>query len=239
MNANVVPSAASAPDVSPLAVAIREALPPPSAVPPAGDARVSIRVLSTATDADLIGFCQSVLTGMAGNAAYPAPAPKLADINTAYHGFIAAVDAAKDSRRMIVVRKQQRVALCGMLRDLAHYVQVTCNGDLPTLLSSGFKAQRGRQRAGLLPAPGNLRLVRGPVSGQLIARCRRLDGARTYEWRYADAVTPTVWVALEPTFGATTRIDGLVPGTQYLVQARARGTAGVGNWSDSAVLMVV
>ena len=234
-----VPSVAPATDVSPLANAIHEALPPPSAVPPAGDARVSVSGLIRASDADLIVACQGILNGMAGNAAYPAPVPKLADINTTYHGFIAAVDAAKDSRRMIVVRNQQRAALCGLLRDLSHYVQVACNGDRATLLGSGFSAWRNRRRVGVLPSPGNLRLVQGRVSGQLVARCEKLAGARSYEWRYANAATPTVWIALEPTFGATTRIEGLVRGAEYLVQTRARGTAGASDWSDAAMLMVV
>jgi hypothetical protein len=46
-------------------------------------------------------------------------------------------------------------------------------------------------------------------------------------------------VAAEATFAASTIIEGLIPGTQYTVQAQALGTAGPSDWSDAAALMVV
>jgi hypothetical protein len=118
-------------------------------------------------------------------------------------------------------------------------VQVASGGDLPTLLSSGFPAQRGKQPVGRLPAPANPRLARGAISGQLIARCNKMHQATGYEWRYAMSATPTAWVNLEAKFAVTETIDGLVPGTQYIAQVRALGTAGPSDWSDSAMLMVV
>jgi hypothetical protein len=211
----------------------------PSTVVPAGKAKVAVTFLSHATDANLIVAIQSILTGMAGNAAYPAPNPPLANITAARDSFIAAVNAAKDSRRQIVVRRQQRVAVVALLRTLAFYVQVASGGDLPTLLSSGFTAQRGKQPVGPLPAPANLRLSRGANSGQIIARCQRLKQAGAYEWRYATAAAPTAWVEVDSTFAASVTISGLMPGTQYSVQARALGTAGPSDWSDAAMLMVV
>ncbi|HEV2607488.1 MAG TPA: hypothetical protein VGT79_05855, partial [Xanthomonadaceae bacterium] len=146
------------------------AVTPPPTVAPVGNAKVAISYLSETSDAHLIVAIQSILTGMAGNAAYPTPTPALADITAARNNFVAAVNAAKDSRRQIVVRNQQRATVVALLRTLAHYVQVASGGDLPTLLSSGFPAQRGRQPVGPLPAPANLRLTRGRNNGRIIAR---------------------------------------------------------------------
>lgn len=207
--------------------------------PPAGKARVAVTFLSHATDANLIVAIQSVLTGMTGNAAYPSPNPPLANITAARDRFIAAVNAAKDSRRQIVVREQQRAAVVVLLRTLAHYVQVASGGDLPTLMGSGFPVQRRSQPVGTLPQPANLRLVRGRNSGQIIARCQKLKQAGAYEWRYATVAAPTAWVELDSTFAARVTITGLMPGTQYSVQVRALGTAGPSDWSDAAMLMVV
>jgi hypothetical protein len=211
----------------------------PSTVAPAGRARVAISFLTEETDANLIVSSQQILVAMTGNPAYPVPVPTLADLTTARNTYIAAVNAAKDSRLAKAVRNQQRKVFEGLLRNLAYHVQVASGGDLPTLLGSGFPVQRGKQPVGPLPAPANLRLARGKISGQLIARCKKLQQAGSYEWRYAMNATPTAWVSAEPTFAAKVTLDGLLPGTQYIAQVRVQGTAGPGNWSDTAMLMVV
>ena len=215
------------------------AVPSLTAVAPVGKAKVAIGVITKATDANLLVAIQSILTGMTGNAAYPTPNPTLAEIVAARNSFVVAVDAAKDSRRQIAVRNQQRAAVVALLRTLAHYVQVESNGDLPTLLSSGFTVQRNRLPVGALPVPANLRLSRGNNSGQIIARCQKLKQAGAYAWRYASVANPAAWVEVESTFGASVTITGLVPGTQYNVQVQALGTAGPSDWSGAAMLMVV
>jgi len=244
MNANARCTVAGAADdgvtaapTSPATTAV--AVSPPPTVAPVGKAKVAIGYLSETSDANLIVAIQSILTGMTGNAAYPSPNPTLANITAARDSYIAAVNAAKDSRRQIAVRRQQRVAVVALLRTLALYVQAASGGDLPTLVSSGFIAQRRRQPVGPLPPPANLRLTRGSNSGQIIARCQKLKQARAYEWRYASVATPAAWVELDSTFAASIILSGLVPGTQYSVQVRALGTAGPSDWSDAAMLMVV
>jgi len=230
---------------STLAVAIHQALATPGvAIPPTlvaaiGKAKVAVGFLTQSKDADLIVASLRIELGMTGNAAYPDPNPALADLIAARNSYIAAVNAAKDSHLGIVVRRQQRAAFTAMLRDLAHYVQVTSGGDLAILLSSGFTAQKQKKPVGLLPAPANMRLNRGKTSGLLIARCSKLPQAGAYEWRYANLATPTVWVDIEATFAARVTIEGLTPGAQYTAQVRALGTAGPSDWSDTATLMVL
>jgi hypothetical protein len=231
-------SSTSSPSVtSPEALATPAVATPPTTTAPSGNARVAMTAFTKANPAALIVASQNVLTGMTGNASYPAPTPSLANLTTARSAYVTAVTAAKDSKIQLVVRNQLHQALVAILRDLALYVQVTSSGDLATLMSSGFTAQRTRQPAGPLPPPANLRLKKGPVSGQFAARCKRLPHARAYEWRFANATTPTVWTDLESTFAASTLVEGLAPGTQYIVQVRSLGTAGPSDWSSSASLM--
>ena len=215
---------------NPLALAIGLAL---------GNARVSIKFLTRDTNAALVVSSGRVLAGMTGNQHYPAPVPALADVATARNAFIAAVNEAGNGRGTTLTRSQRRTQLVALLRSLALYVQQTCNGDPLVLFGSGFPAHKPRQPTALLSAPVNLRLARGKLSGQLKARCNTVARAGSYQWRYATAAAPTAWTLVDPTLAASFVFDGLVPGTVYVAQVRAVGTAGPSDWSDAASLMVV
>ena len=204
-----------------------------------GRAKVAIAFLIRDSDAALVVASGRILAGMTGNAHYPTPIPALADVEVARNAFIAAVNAVKSGSLAIVARKQKRAQLVAVLRSLALYVPQNCNGDPFVLLGSGFPAQKTHQPAGLLPAPINLRLARGVVSGMLKARCNKVPRAGSYQWRYATAAAPAAWTLVDPTLAASIALNGLVPGTAYVVQVRAVGTLGPSDWSDAATLMTV
>jgi hypothetical protein len=84
-----------------------------------------------------------------------------------------------------------------------------------------------------------VRLVKGKTSGTAIARCRRIVQASAYQWRIAPATTPTAWSPVVTTFAARAEFDGLTLTTVYVVQVCAVGTAGVGDWSGTATVLVV
>ncbi|HTA65997.1 MAG TPA: fibronectin type III domain-containing protein [Xanthomonadaceae bacterium] len=211
--------------------------PPAGAVP--GRARVAIGFLTRDSDAELIVDCEHVVASMKGHPAFATLAPNVADVETSRTQFIAAVNAARDSRVAISARKQARAVLVGKMRDLANYVQVASGGDLPTLGSSGFPVRRARTPVGELPAPVRLRAVRGKVSGQIVARCGTVRQARAYQWRYAPAATPTAWSPVVTTFAASHTFAGLTPCTGYIVQVCAVGRAGPSDWSDAASVTVL
>jgi hypothetical protein len=231
--------AASAP-LDNATIGVDMSLPLTTAVAVPGRARVAISYLMRSKDADLIVASGRILVGMTGNASYPAPVPALADVATVRNAFVAAVNAAKSGGSIAVIaRKQLRAQLVAMLRSLALYVQQNCKGDPLILLGSGYPAQKTRQPAGLLPAPTNLRLARGTISGQLKVRCKKVLLAGSYQWRYATAAAPTAWTQVDPTLSASILLSGLVRGTEYVVQVRALGTQGPSDWSVASTLMVV
>ncbi|HEV2608199.1 MAG TPA: fibronectin type III domain-containing protein [Xanthomonadaceae bacterium] len=204
-----------------------------------GRARIAVAFLTRSNDAALIVDSGRILTGMTGNPHYPAPVPALADIAAARNALIVAVNQVKAGTLAVVARRQLRAQLVPLLRSLGLYVQQTCNGDPAILLSSGYPMRKTRQPVGLLPAPANLRLARGTISGQLKARCKPVPQAGSYQWRYATAAAPTAWTQVETTLSASITLSGLVPGTQYVVQARAVGTQGPSDWSVASALMAV
>ena len=127
-----------------------------------------------------------------------------------------------------------------MLRQLANYVSATANGDLETLISSGFPIQKTtRTPVGPLPPPYAPYLSQGPVTGSLRAVLSPVYGAFTYNWRLALASAPNVYVKTAQTTGGRVMFEGLTPGQTYFLQANALGAAGTSDWSDVATLMVV
>jgi len=121
--------------------------------------------------------------------------------------------------------------LLGELRLLAGYVQISCNNDMATLLSSGFQAMSTNRAQSPLEKPTGLDVQNG-TSGQLVASVAPVKNTSLYEGR---AKGPTGdWLPSVFT-GDSQHItfDGLTPGTTYTIQVRALGgLTGQSDWSD-------
>ena len=199
--------------------------------------KVAISFLSLDKDVQLVNDGSKIVVSMTGNAFYPSPLPTLVQIGTAHDAFAAAVNALDRSKASVVRRNQTRLALVLLLRELALYVQQASGGDPAKLLSSGFPMQRKRGVSPAeLQAPKSLRVRQAAVSGRLLARCSADASAKSYQWRIATVLAPTVWTVNDPVTTARFTFDGLVPGTQYLVQVRAFARNGSSNWSDSVAM---
>jgi hypothetical protein len=190
--------------------------------------------LNTDSDPKLITDTSGILTALTENASYPAPAPTLADVTAAWTAFSTAVaDAANGGVTLTSIKNDKRAALVALLRQLASYVQVTCNGDMTVLLSSGFPTQKPqREPVGVLPAPSNLTVTLGARSGELHANAAPVAGAAIYNWRLSTAAAPTVVVQSAQTTAASNTFTDLTPGVVYNAVVNVVGAAGPSNWSD-------
>jgi hypothetical protein len=202
-------------------------------------AKVAVNFMTTDTDAQFVVDTARIVAGITGNTAFPTPLPALAIVVAARNAYTAAVTQGQDSRLGRSLRKKTRQALVALLRQLAHYVEDTSAGDRTVLMSSGFPIQQIGAPIGPLAAPTQVRLAKGKTSGTAIARCRRIVRARGYQWRIAPAATPTAWSPVVTTFAAHAEFDSLTPTTVYVVQVCAVGTAGTGDWSGTATVLVV
>jgi hypothetical protein len=190
-------------------------------------------------DTDLIAFVRNVIMLMTGNAQYPTPTPPLAAITTSVNAFETTVHDALDGGRIaIAARNAARVELLALMRQLAAYVQTTCNADLLALLSSGFEAVRAPSPVGVLPAPGNPRLGLTEKSGELMFRCNRVNNAVNYSLQTAPAATGP-WE--DEALSTSTRIliGGLEPGETIWARVCANGSAGASEWSPPTTAMAV
>jgi len=223
-------SAATVPVANPPATATRSAL-----------AKPAISFIGLSNDQGLIVTGGRIVAGMTANPAYAVPVPTLAVLSAARDGFIAAVNANDRGKLAIAARDKAREPYEAALRQLSMYVAQLCQGDLVTLLSSGYPAQQGRGVPVQIapPTPVNARVRQGPVSGQLVGHCDRTAGAALYQWRYATAAAPTAYTVTDINSRRRVTLAGLAPGTQYLVQVRACGNRGSSDWSDAVVVYAV
>ena len=201
----------------------------------------SVSFLTYDSDAQLIVDVQAILTIMAANAAiYGTPSPTLAAIIVALTNFRNALAAAADGGVALTAAKNTaREALVALMRNLASYVQVTCNNNLDNLLLSGFQPQsNSRTPIGVLPAPANLTVTLGARSGELVAAVAPVYGAAIYNWEVMVQGQTTV-VQKAQTTAASNTFDNLTPGTAYSIVCNCVGAAGPSDWTDPQTQIVV
>ena len=205
---------------------------------------------SRLSSANFVAQVQLIVTSLTGNANFPAPwpanVPTLAQIQADLASFQTAFnDTASGDKTRVIDRNTTRSKLATELQQLASYLQTTAQGDPGLLVTTGFPMRQQSPRV-LAPepplAPQQFNLVRGPLSGSLIASSGRVPKAGAYDVQTATA-DPTVeanWSAVG-TFKNCRRIelDGLTVGKVYSVRMRAIGTAGPGAWTPATSLMVV
>ena len=183
-------------------------------------------------DTGLDNFAQTIINELTGNAAYPTPPVTLANLQTARNDFTTKIAASNVGGAFATAAKNNsRNVLLGLLRKVAGYVQINCNDDMATLVSSGFQAMSTNRASAPLDQPQDINVNNGNT-GELIASVKPLANSSMYEARAkADGAD---W--LPSAFSGDSRritIDGLTPGTMYTVEVRALGgQTGQSPWSD-------
>ena len=196
-------------------------------------AKISLS-FARATDGNLVIFTDSVISKMTNNAEYPTPTPTLASVQTSLTAFQDALAEAKDGGPSKTAAKNAaREVLMTKLRNLTLYVQMECGDDLAVLLTSGFEATKTPTPAGILPAPQQVTLTQGPLSGTLDLRGRPVSNAGAYEAQKTTRIdNPGSWESVDQMTAARMQIEGLTPGKTYWARIRAIGSAGPGAWSE-------
>lgn len=143
----------------------------------------------------------------------------------------------------IAFRDKVRKELVANLGRIAKHAELSANGDVNILQSTGFDLTRPKngttKNSGPLKSPF-VKLRHGKLGGTMNAGAIAIPGAGSYEGQITDG-DPTIaenW----RTFGIFVHcksidITGLTAGRNYSVRLRAIGVNGVGAWSPHVTLM--
>ncbi len=190
-------------------------------------------------DTDLIAFVRNVIALITDNTQYPTPAPTLAALTTSVNAFETTVHEALNGGKIVIAtRNAARVELLMLMRQLAAYVQASCNADLLALLGSGFDAVRAPSPVGVLPPPQNPRLSLTGKSGELMFRFDRVTNAVNYSVQTAPAAIGP-WADEDLSTATRVVIGGLTPGATLWARACANGSAGASEWSAPTTAMAL
>jgi hypothetical protein len=134
---------------------------------------------------DLLASAAAIYTGTNGNPAYPSPPVDMAALKADIDHFSSAITAAQDGgKKAIVERNRLAEVLIKKLRKLGKYVEISCNDDTKTFLSSGFAAA-GVTHSGAPSLSDSIRSIKaGPNSGQFRVAIVAVPGAHSYEVRW-------------------------------------------------------
>ena len=179
----------------------------------------------------------AVFTGLNGNPDFSKPPFPLSDLARESEKLGNCIAAAQDRGRQARAElKSQRALVVNMLRELAHYVDLNCNGDENVLRSSGFEPAP-TARVQKPTASERIRSLRaGPTGGQVWVRLVDDPKAGAYKLRWAEALAdrqPEIFTEI-PVLNTrpATLVKGLKPGVTYLFQVCAARDNAYTDWSD-------
>ncbi|WP_081643165.1 fibronectin type III domain-containing protein [Sphingobacterium paucimobilis] len=192
-------------------------------------------------DDELVITVQTILRAMDSNTHFTTPSPALADVQTELDDFLTKLAAVRKrgAPEDTALKNESRIILVDTMAKLSYYVNLTANGILSVLLSSGFPTNPSPTTTQPPVKIQGVKLLDTNQSGQVRLQFQMQKKIRIYEYRYAKSTDPENWSDRNSTTDSRiTVIAPLEPGIRYLFQVRAVNQHGAGDWSDSATIIV-
>ncbi|MBE8721574.1 fibronectin type III domain-containing protein [Sphingobacterium pedocola] len=168
---------------------------------------------------------------------------ELIELETLSQDFQAKWQIAKNGGSKLdnALKDEAKDALLLAFSRLAIYVNQKAEGNLATLLSSGFYLEVDPTPSKTPKVPVLVQLLDGPQKGQLLLKFRKVPATWLYEYQYAseeDADGQLLWSELLATTKTANNILAPVQaGVTYYVRVRARNGKGVSDWSAVVSLL--
>jgi hypothetical protein len=194
---------------------------------------------SSYTDAGFETKAEHIVASMKGNPAFASPIPSIGEVEDAVTAYSTSLVAAADlGRKNVAAKNKARQQVEALLKPLGNYVMCIANGDLETLILSGFSPTRGYNPRHL-GTTGNITLTNGNTSGALAASVKTVSGASSYKHEICTEMPAenTVW---ESTVSTRSKYvySNLLPGKQYWWRVAAVGSGQQISYSPVATKFV-
>jgi hypothetical protein len=187
----------------------------------------------------LIMFVRNVITMMTGNPDYAAPSPTLPVVTTAVNDLEVKAQAALNGGKVeMAARRAAEATVLSLTRQLGNYVESAANGDLETLIGSGFEAVRAPSPSVIPDVPANPRLGYTKSSGELMFRFAGGYNVKNYSIQHAESVDGP-WIDDDLSTSSRVLLTGLTPGKIYWARACANGAAGSSDYCAPVSQMAI
>jgi len=194
-------------------------------------------------DDELLVLVNTINRAMSNNSSYSTPEPSLANVRVIINEFSSKLSIAKKrgSPEDTALKNESRLRLLDTLKRLSYYVNITAEGKLSVVLSSGFPIHSISYGTFIPIAPTGLTLKDGRLSGQVRIDFDKQKGILIYEfcYRMVDLEQERDWEDhLMTTSSKGNIIGALIVGQVYEVKVRAINRKGIGDWSSVVNWMV-
>lgn len=185
----------------------------------------------------IVARAQAIVASMTDNQYFPAPVPPLWVISKAVTDLqkaeAAALTRAKGS---VAIRNERRTMVGSLLQQLRGCVQVTADADpengASIIESAGMTVKKQPNRV-----PRVFSTKPGKVPGEVKIVAPTAGDRASYDWEYSTD-SGVNWLAMPSTLRASTKLDGLTPGTSVMFKYRSVTSKGVGDWSAAITATV-
>ena len=186
---------------------------------------------------NVITFAQSVTSALTGNPHFPAPTPTLATFQADVAALNTAEAAVLSRTKGAAVARDAKLAVVRTdLENLKVYVQSVAALATPSDAAAIIESAGLTIRKVTLHDKPALAAKQGSVSGTVNLAAKAAPGRAAYVWQYS--TDQKTWTPVPQTLQAKTGIAGMTAGTQYYFRVQPVTNAGVGDWSQTVVLMV-
>jgi hypothetical protein len=201
-------------------------------------------------ESEFLAKSARILKSIGGNSHFPEPwpskVPAEAQLAKSFYAYQTAYSSAiAGNTSQIVIRDSARGQLTELLKKLAPFLELMADGDVSILQSTGYDLRKPPVRTNgveTLAAPEGFNLSHCNRSGMLIARIKKLTGARSYQAQITEG-DPTVAANWKEagTFPNSSRMElgGLTPGRLYSVRLCGIGSKGAGAWSSAVSIIAL
>lgn len=179
----------------------------------------------------VLALMRNVEAKMTGNANFPDPLVKLADLTAKADALEAAIEEATfGSRQSKLLRDQLLEESMALLDAQAGYVRGVCNGDPVKLDSSGFQLAK-QPSTPPLNAPTELKVTRTAVAGMLKLQWKKDKGVVLY-YVEQQVEGSDAWTRILSTTRVKHEVTGLTTGKEYAYRVQAISAQGVSPMSE-------